>query len=218
MAEFYWWANNYNSGAGTNPSYRQALKPEQGMGYELAMEHKYSKKHSGKVGLYYQSVSDYIEFQHVYPFYSYNIDHVNLWGLELEHRWQMNKKNSLQLVYTYQRTAKDGQAASDNNGIPNELDYHPQNKLGLTWTYDSKPWQLRYTFNYVSSQQDGTTTPGTIYTINGYTVHNIEFVRDLGKQRTLSLYIQNLFDQSYVEQYGYPMPGRRFMLSLQQSW
>ena len=76
------------------------------MGYELAMEHKYSVKHSGKVGLYYQSVDDYIQFQHVYPYYSYNINHVNLWGLELEHRWQMDKKNALTFIYTYQKTEK----------------------------------------------------------------------------------------------------------------
>ena len=218
MAEFYWWGQNYNSGSGVNPSYQKVLKPEQGTGYELAVEHKYSKQHSGKATVYYQSVDDFIQFQHVYPFYSYNIDHVNLWGLELEHRWQMDKRNSLTLAYTYQKTEKAGQAASDNKGLSDELDYRPQHKLGLTWAYDAKPWRLRYTFNYVSPQRDGMTTPGTVYRINGYTVHNIEFVRDLGDKRTLGLYIQNLFNQSYVEQYGYPMPGRRFLVSFTQAW
>ena len=218
MAEFYWWAQNFNSGAGVNPSYHTPLKPEQGMGYELAMEHKYSTKHSGKAGLYYQAVDDYIQFQHVYPYYSYNINHVNLWGLELEHRWQMDEKNSLTLNYTYQKTEKSGQAATDNKGLSGELDYHPQHKIGLTWAYDAKPWQIRYIFNYVSTQSDGMTTPGTVYTIPGYTVHNLEFVRDLGGNRSLSLYLQNIFDQSYVEQYGYPMPGRRFLLALTQAW
>jgi outer membrane receptor protein involved in Fe transport len=70
----------------------------------------------------------------------------------------------------------------------------------------------------VSPQRDGMTTPGTVYRINGYTMHNIEFVRDLGDKRTLGLYIQNLFNQSYVEQYGYPMPGRRFLVSFTQAW
>ncbi|HWR28247.1 MAG TPA: TonB-dependent receptor [Negativicutes bacterium] len=218
MAEFYWWGQNYNSGVGSNPSYGKALKPEEGVGYELAMEHKYSPKHSGKAAIYYQSVNDFIQFQHVYPFYAYNINHVNLWGLELEHRWQMDKKNSLTLGYTYQHTEKSGQAAVDNKGLSDELDYRPQHKIGLTWAYDAKPWQLRYTFNYISSQRDGLTTPGTIYTLSGYTVHNVEFVRDLGEKRTLSLSVQNLFDQSYVEQYGYPMPGRRFLVSFTQAW
>jgi len=218
MAEFYWWGQNYNTGAGANPSYGKALKPEEGIGYELAMEHKYSKNHSGKAAVYYQSVNDFIQFQHVSPYYAYNIDHVNLWGLELEHRWQMDKKNSLTLSYTYQHTEKSGQAAVDNKGLSDELDYRPQHKLGLSWAYDAKPWRLRYTFNYISSQRDGLTTPGTVYTISGYTVHNIEFVRNLGEKRTLGLYIQNLFDQSYVEQYGYPMPGRRFLVSFTQAW
>ena len=62
------------------------------------------------------------------------------------------------------------------------------------------------------------TTPGTVYTLPGYTVHNVEFVRDLGGNRSLSLYLQNIFDQSYVEQYGYPMPGRRFLLAFTQAW
>jgi outer membrane receptor protein involved in Fe transport len=218
MAEFYWWGQNYNSGAGVNPSYHTALKPEDGMGYELALEHKFNQRHSSKATAFYQSVDNFIQFQHVYPFYSYNINHVNLWGLELEHRWQMDKKNSLTLAYTYQRTEKVGQAAADNKGLSDELDYRPQHKLGLSWAYDAKPWRLRYTINYVSSQRDGLTTPGTVYTIDGYSVHNVEFVRDLGQKRTIGLYIQNLFDQAYVEQYGYPMPGRRFLVSFTQAW
>ncbi|MHC1758125.1 MAG: TonB-dependent receptor plug domain-containing protein [Negativicutes bacterium] len=218
MAEFYWWGQNYNSGSGVNPSYGKPLKPEQGMGYELAVEHKYNPKHVGKATVYYQSVNDFIQFQHVYPFYAYNIDHVNLWGLELEHRWQMDKKNSLILAYTYQRTQKAGQAAVDTKGLSDELDYRPQHKLGLTWAHDAKPWRLRYTFNYVGSQRDGMTTPGTTLKIDAYTVHNVEVVRDLGNKRTLGLYVQNLFDQSYVEQYGYPMPGRRFLVSFTQAW
>ena len=130
----------------------------------------------------------------------------------------MDKKNSLTFIYTYQKTEKSGQAASDNKGLSGELDYHPQHKLGLTWAYDAKPWQIRYIFNYVSTQSDGMTTPGTVYTIPGYTVHNVEFVRDLGGNRSLSLYLQNIFNQSYVEQYGYPMPGRRFLTAFTQAW
>ena len=107
---------DYTSGASVNPSYRTALKPEDGMGYELALEHKFNQQHSSKATAFYQSVDNFIQFQHVFPFYSYNINHVNLWGLELEHRWQVDKKNSLTLAYTHQRTEKAGQAAVDNKG------------------------------------------------------------------------------------------------------
>ena len=228
MAEFYWWGSNYNlpkiqpyqpaAQQINNPSYHKQIKPEYGMGYELGIDHRFSKQLTAKIGIYYHSLTDYILFQHVLPYACYNIDQVNLWGMELESQWKVDKRNSLMLNYTYQRTQKTGQATQDTVGLSDELDYRPQHKIGLSWLYDAKPWQVRYTFNYVSPQRDGMTTAGTVYTIEGYTVHNLEIVRDLGKQRTLSLYVQNLFDQSYTEQYGYPMPGRRFMLAFKQAW
>lgn len=41
-------------------------------------------------------------------------------------------------------------------------------------------------------------------------------VRELGKGRSCTLAVDNLFDKYYVEQYDYSMQGRVFSISLTQ--
>lgn len=73
---------------------------------------------------------------------------------------------------------------------------------------------MRYSINYVGQQIDGYS--GTPIAVGGYAVHNMAIVRQLDPRRTLGLYIDNLFDKSYVEQYGYPMVGRLVSVAYNQ--
>ncbi|HWR40447.1 MAG TPA: TonB-dependent receptor [Patescibacteria group bacterium] len=216
MAEYYWWSQNYNTastGMGSNPGYRQALKPEQGMGYEVGVEHRFSPKYTSKVTFFYQDIKDYINFQHSYPYYCYNVDQVKVWGAEWENIYKMDAHHKLSLNYTNQHTAKVG-ASRNDAGLMGELDYRPRHKVALAYEYDAKPWQIRYTINAVSSQK--ALYNNTATDIGGYTVHNLSITREMGKERTLSFYIDNLFDKKYVEQINYPLPGRAYYVSLIQ--
>ncbi|MCE5284607.1 MAG: TonB-dependent receptor [Pelosinus sp.] len=212
MAEYYWWSKNYNmianwNGA-ANPSYHQDIKPEKGMNYELGTEHRFNDRYTSKITFYYQDISDYLNFQHAYPFFCYNINQVNVWGAEWENSFTLSKVSKAFLNYTNQHTKKAGVAASDLMGLSNELDYQPRHKIALSYLYDAKPWQVRYTANYVSSQLDGMYQKGAVMHIGGYTVHNIAVTRNLDAKREVTLYVDNLFDKSYAEQAGYPMVGR----------
>ena len=97
-----------------------------------------------------------------------------------------------------------------------EFDFRPRHKVSLGYQYDAKPWQLRYNINFVSSQQGLYNNNNSRGEIGGYTTHNLAVVRELDKSRTISLYVDNIFDKQYVEQIGYPMPGRSYYVSLTQ--
>lgn len=217
MAEFYWWSQNFASAviAGkANPSYQTQLKPEQGNSYEVGMEHRFNAKYTSKITFYYQDIRDYINFQHVFPYFCYNIDRVKVWGAEWENTYKLDTASSLIFNYTNQHTRKVGTAAVDTLGLSGELDYRPRHKASLAYVYDDKEWQMRYSVNYVGRQVDGYS--GTPISIGGYTVHNMAIVRQLDSRRTLGLYIDNLLNKSYVEQYGYPMVGRLVSVAYNQ--
>ncbi|MEG0970433.1 MAG: TonB-dependent receptor [Acidaminococcaceae bacterium] len=211
MAEYYWWSQNYNNAAlgngAPNPTYHQQLKPEQGMSYEIATKHQFSDRYTTKVGVFYQDLEDYINFRHTFPFTIYNIDQAKLWGLEWENEIKIDRYNSLHINYTNQHTQKSGVAPTDHVGLAEELDYSPRHKLGLAYQYDDERWQVRYSVNYVSEQTEAYTN-NKVYHIGGYAVHNLGITRALTKQSSLALYVDNLWNKAYAEQYGYPLSGR----------
>ncbi len=217
MAEFYWWGQNFSAaviGGKANPSYQTQLKPEKGMSYEVGTEHRFNARYTSKITFYYQDINDYINFQHVYPYFCYNIDRAKVWGAEWENTYKMNAASRLIFSYTNQHTKKVGTAAVDSVGLRGELDYRPRHKAALTYMYDKQPWKFRYSVNYVGRQIDGSS--GAVVAIGGYVVHNMAVVRELDAKRTLGLYIDNLFDKSYMEQYNYPMAGRLVSVAYSQ--
>ncbi|MBU2700302.1 outer membrane receptor protein involved in Fe transport [Sporomusaceae bacterium BoRhaA] len=213
MAEYFWWLNPMWGKLGTG----RELKPEQGWSYELGMTHRVNEQFNTKFDFYYQDISDYINFEHQYPFSCYNIPNAKLWGFEWENNYQLNEYSSLMLNYTNQHTQKSGVLPGDKLGLSGELDYRPRHKIGLTYLYDQKPWQFRYNVTY-TGQQTANYPVGSTQKIGigGYVVHSASLVRDLGKGRSCTLAVDNLFDKHYVEQYNYSMQGRLFSVSLTQ--
>lgn len=216
MAEYYWWSQNYNAGTkagAANPGYQQQIKPEKGISYETGVEQQVSDKYNTKVTLFYQDIDDYINFQHDYPFFCYNIDKAKIWGAEWENVFKLDERNKLILNYTNQHTAKEGASRTDD-GMTDALDYRPLHKASLAYQYDAKPWQVRYSVNFIGEQK--ALYNNTVNTIGSYTIHNLAVVRELDKTRSISLYVDNIFDKQYVEQIGYPMPGRSYYVNLTQ--
>lgn len=125
----------------------------------------------------------------------------------------MDDSNRIILNYTNQHTSKSG-AIRPDAGMVNELDYSPQHKASLAYQYDARPWQVRYSVNFTGQQKAWYNS--AVSTISSYTVHNLAIVRELDKTRNISFYVDNIFDKQYVEQLGYPMPGRAYYVSLTQ--
>lgn len=212
MPEYYWWSQN---------KFTDSLKPEHGLSYELGHKHRFDDRYSSRISLFYQDINDYINFRHFTPFMAYNIDNVKIWGAELTNEVKFDQHNTLLVNYTNQHTRKNGVAGGDiNNGLTDELDYSPRHKLGLAYLYDSDLWKIRYDITYISSQKESPATlpnqsnRGAVYNIGGYTVHNLSVTRVLNTNAELSLFVDNLLDKKYVEQYGFPMSGRLFSAAL----
>ena len=212
MAEFYWWSQPWVVGAGQN------LKPEKGMSYEAGVEKKVSPRYDSKITAYYQDIDDYINFTHQYPFSCYNIDQAKLWGFEWENTYKLNDSARLLLNYTNEHTKKFGVNPGDLLGLPGELDYRPEHKVTLGYQWDAKPWQVRYNV-YYTGRQTANYPYGSngVVNVGGYVIHDLAVVRDIGGDRTLTLAWDNIFGKDYVEQYGYPMPGRVFSATLHQN-
>ena len=209
MAEYYWWSQNYENAkiAGNdNPTYHKQLKPEKGMSYEIAAKHKFNEDYQSKIGIFYEDLTDYINFRHTWPFLCYNIDSAKIWGFEWENDYRIDEHNRINLNYTNQHTQKEGVLTYDKIGLAGELDYSPRHKVGVSYFYDNADWHLRYNIDYVSEQQEALS--GTAKHIGGYAVNNLGITRSLTKNSDLSVYVDNLLDKEYAEQYGYPMSGR----------
>lgn len=215
MAEFYWWKMMpFNpQKLGTNAE----LKPEKGWEYEIGVSHKVSADYTTKVAVYYQDIEDYINFTHQYPFSVYNIDQAKLWGVEWQNTYKLNELSSLFFNYTNQHTSKNGVLAGDNLGLRGELDYRPRHKAILGYQYDAKPWQLRYTIDYTGHQTANYPYGSTsVVAMGGYTVHSLAITREIQKDNSITVSVDNIFNKDYVEQYNYPMQGRVFGVSFNQ--
>lgn len=218
MAEFYWHFMSSDFAA----KQELPIKPEQGWGYEIAINHRFSDNASTKGSIFYQDINDYLNFTHQFPFNCYNIDKAKLWGFELENNWQLNDSSAIFLNYTNLHTSKEGTHPMDNIGLHNELDYRPRHTLALGYQFDQDKWHARYDMTYTSSQKATLGYPATkpnayqVQEIGGYVVHNLAAAYDFTKDTTLSIALYNIFDKEYCEIYGYPMEGRFFTATLTQ--
>ena len=219
MAEFYW----HYSGFGFAKSL--LLAPEKGWGYEASIAHQFNDKLHSKATVFYQDISDYINFTHQRPFNAYNIDKAQLWGCELENTWKLDNASSIFLNYTNMHTKKEGVHANDKIGLRGELDYRPRHTLALGYQYDEGKWHARYDMTYTSSQKATLGYPATKQglpyeekEIGGYVVHNLSATYDLTKNSSVNFSLYNIFDKDYCEIYGYPMEGRVFTATFTQKF
>lgn len=220
MPEFYWWSRQGFPSGNIPGGNTVGLKPEKGWGYEIGVEKKASHAFTTKLTAYYQDIDDYINFVHVSPFYCYNIPQVKIWGLEWENTYKLNANSEIYLNYTNLHTRKDGTLANDWSGKPGSLDYNPRHNIALGYTYNSNLWLLNYSMNYRSSRTAyipaGSTynADNEIY-LGGYVVHNLSLTRNLNKNSSLTVSVDNLLDKDYAEIHGYPMQGRIFSANYQ---
>ncbi|WP_289019816.1 TonB-dependent receptor [Desulfobacter postgatei] len=213
LPETYWWANGDTGG---DP----VLKPEKNNAVEFLYRRDFAKWAFMRISAYHYSVDDYIMFRYDPNWQGvYNIDKAKIYGASLDGRIKFTDRISGNAAVTWQQSEKQGDIY-DTAGLLDEIDYLPEWKVSAGLEF-KLPWEsvLSLTARYVGERSTiyaysvSSGWPAVEQTyfkkvdLDGYVTADVNFKIPINKHAELSCYIENLFDEGYEEQYGYPMPG-----------
>jgi len=208
LPEMWWWANGMTRG---NPT----LKPEKNNAAEMIYQHRFSPTAQTRLSAYYYDIDDYIMMRFDPDWRGvYNIDQVQIYGASIEQQIGLTSWLSARATLTYQESKKEGDTF-DTARLTDELDFFPQWKASLGLEF-KLPYQASMTtdFHY-SSDRSGiyayTNSSGgaakRLVTVDSSLTCDLNVKVPVLEQGELSLFAQNLFNASYEETYGYPLPG-----------
>lgn len=173
------------------------LNPEVSWGYSAGIEQVFSDKISASLSLFRNDVKDIIVAVNT----SEKIDNVPVrtWknvreaytqGIEFSIKAAVIENLDMNLGYTYLDT--------ENKELDKDLPYSPHNTVNIGLDYEIKRWLafLHWRTNYYSeafSNETNTTE------IKGYSVSSLKIIKEITKNITASLDIDNIFNSDYGE-------------------
>jgi outer membrane receptor protein involved in Fe transport len=209
LPETDWWAEGATHG---DP----VLKPETNNAAEGVYRHRFSTSDVLRISAYYYQVEDYI-MSRFNPSWRgvYNIDQATIYGASMDGRVTFTDWLSGNGSVTWQQSKKEGDIY-DTAGLSDEIDYLPDWKASVGLEF-KLPFQsvFNVALRYVGERQAiyaySSGWPAqqyfTLVTLDDYLTTDLSLKVPVGKHAELSCYVENLFDEAYEEQYGYPMPG-----------
>jgi outer membrane receptor protein involved in Fe transport len=208
IPETYWWYNGQTHG---NP----VLKSEKNNAAELVYQHQFTPKNSLKFSGFYYSISDFIIFRNDPNWRGvYNINKATLTGFSAEGKAELLSWLNGSASLTYLKTKKEGDPY-DTSHLSDELDYRPEwiSTVGLEFKlpYHSV---LNTSLKYVGQQKTiyaytvNNQTSFKLMNLDSFITADAELKIPIVKNTEAVLYVNNLFDKTYQEVLGYPLPGR----------
>jgi outer membrane receptor protein involved in Fe transport len=204
--EYFWWYLNNAAGY-----FNTDFKSEAAAQYELAYLQAVVDTVELTLRGYYYDIDDYItstRIQGVGSVY-YNIGDVTIKGLEAG----FSARLPLGLRAWANVTWQDGEKADDpwdtQNRLEDQLPDFPETMANAGVDYQIGPFKARAWMNYVGEREhfDGDTR----VELDSYTLLNVSAgYRALDTERVrldMELTAENLLDEDYEEEEGYPMPG-----------
>ena len=229
-SDYYRWSGNYfDWSPGSNPRLGAAalgftsqaqwqramgvLEPEHGVSVELGWKKQASERLGWRITGYYNDIDNYINTYSPpgskgYP-PTYNIGNAKIKGVEVSADYKLSARVTLVSSYTNQLASKSGDNMDPNGTRLTNIPRHTFN-TGLRYQ-DGKTFRAALDVRYLSGKDDGGVNLG------GYVLADIG-VSWQCKNNTISLAVNNLFNKSYQETAGYPMPGTTYSLSWQTSF
>lgn len=203
LADLYWPDQPFMIG---NPD----LKAETSSGWDVGLEGKISAigDQEGVLSLTYfsQSIGNMIVWtpNDVWKFQPQNISGVKNTGIEAEIKYPWPGGEGF-ANFTWQRSTDEqtGQA----------IIYSPSQKANFGFRLDvpffGTPCTAGANLSYVGTRY---TLPDDSQTLPSYTTADAFYQFDWESSK-FNFQVKNILDSSYEEQYGYPMPGRRWLVS-----
>ncbi len=194
------------------------LDTETAMEYEGGVIQKVSQDITARLGCYYYKIDDYVMFnQDPYTLLAagniadmvFNADYLKLKGIEAEIRFSIFDGLNGYLNYTYQESEL-GPTQVDESELYDDHYQLPKHKaaLGLSYAIFENSILL-CNVRYVDKRKTSLNQE-----IDAFTTMDLAFEqRFLNQQANVKLYVTNLFDTDYEEQYKMPAAGRVFGIS-----
>lgn len=179
------------------------LKPEESTNYEAGISQDLPWDMNLDLSVFLSDVKNYIEKDDTTDLFANN-DEYEFKGFDARLTKSILGKGRIGISYSLLKT-KDKSA----NTQKDELQYRPEHKIvvdavytfdfGLTASADYTHTGKQYFYN--DTYQKGE--------LSDYSIFNLKLEQRLYKE-TLSVYlgVDNLFDENYMESYGFPQPGR----------
>ncbi len=230
----YWYYAGYRPEV--DPSVNIVRKP---LTYEDAVEYEVGASFNPFQDMYLTitwfdyRIDDYIRwvFGYIPSRVVYNIDRVNIRGIEVESKARIWKNFSGFFNLTWQDTEKHGDVFDASNQLTDELSELPEWKINAGIEYENDyGFYARINLRWVDERSvpylkggapDGTPlgTPVTLKKMDAFSVVDFMLrysfqIGDLVKG-SLSAGVENLLDEDYEEELDFPAPGRTFFISAQ---
>lgn len=216
--EYFWWYLN----KGTN-YFNTDFTSEKARQYELSCEQELFGFMNATIRGYYYDVGNYISSTSVPNVGSvyYNIKEVDIKGAELGIAARLHRDIRAWANVTWQKGDKDGDPWDVNNNLTNQLSDFPEKmfNMGLDYAYEKK-FSARLALNFVDSREhfDGK----ELVTSSAYTLLNLSASYRLWEDRRgkwdILFAAENILDEDYEEEQGYPMPGASVVAGLRAAF
>ncbi|PIP16033.1 MAG: hypothetical protein COX46_04495 [bacterium (Candidatus Ratteibacteria) CG23_combo_of_CG06-09_8_20_14_all_48_7] len=200
-----YWYEEWWPGAGMFGN--EDLKPEEGISYDLGVEHKFSKNLSATATFFRNDVEDLISWVETIPWTRYdvqNIGEARLQGVETELKWFITERLSFSVNHTYLK--------SEDQDTGKKLTYRPENRVGSFLSY-SRPSgfkaQLEGEYNDVSYADAANTRK-----VDEYFLLSLILSKKVSPNLELFAKGENLFGEEYEILDGYPMPQTTITVGL----
>ena len=233
---FYWYYGGYRPEVDPNSDVvRNNLTYEDALQYEAGFKYTAIPNLSISTSYYAYQVDDYIRwiFGYAPSRVVYNIDQVEFSGVELDVEGRIWNGFSAFFNFTWQETKKTGDVLDAGNDLSDSLSELPEYKFNAGVTYQQEDGLLaKVTVRWVddrevplldtggASKPDGAPVGSdvTLKRLDDYAVVDLSVRYPLWRGRTngfLTTGVENLFDERYEEEYGFPAMGQTFYIGVE---
>jgi outer membrane receptor protein involved in Fe transport len=204
--EYFWWYLNNGTGYFNTDFGSEAARQ-----YELAVVQSIKGMVEITLRGYYYDIDDYITSASVRGVGSvyYNIGEVDIRGLETGISLNLPYGLRASANLTWQKGDKSDDPYDTDNQLSTQLPDLPEIMFNAGLDYTIERLRIRCWLNHVGKRDHF--SDSQLETLDAYTLVNMTAAYRLLSMETikvdLELSAQNLFDEHYEEEAGYPMPG-----------